>query len=342
MTTLNNSNHDGVDMTGGSANIGHFGEAFYHRQGNLINHDDSPQVMAQKGGIDFEYKSVPMVYGVEDASGSMQPMVVPNQKIHIRDDTSAYMGSGSDSFKHVQPIEAIEFYSDLVSDGQFEMNAMGSLKGGRTIFALAKSKDQININGDRIDPYLFFSTSAGGTGSTQIGRTTIRVQCLNYLTMALKQSNRAGNLVKVRHNTTFDADSVKIQLGLTENIYADYETIMRELINAEVSPKQAVQFYVDLYGKTDSDGAVVNEKALKTVMPELLKTLKHGKGQDHINCVNSNGANTAYGLLQSLTHYVDHNTRSKNDENRFVSAQFGDGAKMKEQAVDNILELVRS
>jgi hypothetical protein len=40
-----------------------------------------------------------------------------------------------------------------------------------------------------------------------------------------------------------------------------------------------------------------------------------------------------------VTEYIDHWTRARSDENRFVSSQWGQGADMKQRAVDAVLAL---
>jgi hypothetical protein len=48
---------------------------------------------------------------------------------------------------------------------------------------------------------------------------------------------------------------------------------------------------------------------------------------------------TGWGYVNAITEYVDHWTRARSDENRFVSAQWGPGADMKQRAVAAVLSL---
>ena len=49
---------------------------------------------------------------------------------------------------------------------------------------------------------------------------------------------------------------------------------------------------------------------------------------------------TAWGLLNAVTEYVDHDRRARSPSNRLDSAWFGQGAAIKQRALDAALQLV--
>ena len=49
---------------------------------------------------------------------------------------------------------------------------------------------------------------------------------------------------------------------------------------------------------------------------------------------------TAWGLLNAVTEYVDHERRARSTEYRVDSAWFGQGAVIKQRALDTALQLV--
>ena len=49
---------------------------------------------------------------------------------------------------------------------------------------------------------------------------------------------------------------------------------------------------------------------------------------------------TAWGLLHAVTEYVDHERRARSNEYRMDSAWFGQGAQIKQRALDTALQLV--
>lgn len=52
------------------------------------------------------------------------------------------------------------------------------------------------------------------------------------------------------------------------------------------------------------------------------------------------GIVTAWGLLNAVTEYVDHERRARSPEYRLDSAWFGQGAVIKQRALDTALKLV--
>lgn len=61
----------------------------------------------------------------------------------------------------------------------------------------------------------------------------------------------------------------------------------------------------------------------------------HGKGAE---LASSKG--TAFGLLNSITEFVDHERRAQSADHRLESAWFGQGAALKEKALDQALLMI--
>nr|WP_254436462.1 DUF932 domain-containing protein [Halomonas meridiana] len=49
---------------------------------------------------------------------------------------------------------------------------------------------------------------------------------------------------------------------------------------------------------------------------------------------------TAWGLLNAVTEYVDHDKRARSNDTRMDSAWFGQGAQLKQEALNTALALV--
>ena len=49
--------------------------------------------------------------------------------------------------------------------------------------------------------------------------------------------------------------------------------------------------------------------------------------------------NTAWGLVNAVTEYVDHHRRARSQDNRLDSAWFGQGAVLKQRALSTALKL---
>ena len=208
------------------------------------------------------------------------------------------------------------------------------LKGGRKFWALARTGQNAALKGnDQVNGYLLLATSCDGTLATIATPTTIRVVCNNTLTIALDGTSRA---IKVPHSTRFDGDLVKKQLGIAVSQWDDFMYRMRHLAERKVQWHEAMGFFMNVMCEVSPTGQLPeqlpNERALRKVQ-ELYEGRGRGSQLD-------SARGTAWGLLNAVTEYVDHERRARSTEYRLDSAWFGQGAQIKQRALDTALQLV--
>lgn len=114
--------------------------------------------------------------------------VIPNYKANIRDEDESVLGIVSDRYKIVQNREAFSF-TDALIGGDVRYETAGALRGGRTIWLLARLPET-ELVGDTVEPYLCFTNSHDGTGAIRACMTPIRVVCNNTLNLALSGAKR--------------------------------------------------------------------------------------------------------------------------------------------------------
>jgi phage/plasmid-like protein (TIGR03299 family) len=207
------------------------------------------------------------------------------------------------------------------------------LKGGKKFWALAKTGQNTTLKGkDSVNGYLLLATSCDGSLATTATPTTIRVVCNNTLSIALKGLSSA---VKVPHRSQFDAQAVKKQLGVAVSQWDSFMYNMKVLSERKVKSHEAMNYFLrvicDSKPTGNDSGGLINERALKKVQ-SLYEGA--GKGSDL-----ESAKGTAWGLLNAVTEYVDHERRARNVDNRLDSAWFGQGASIKQRALDQALLL---
>jgi phage/plasmid-like protein (TIGR03299 family) len=314
--------------------MAYVGQTPWHQLGNALPAQQPIEVWAQKAGMDWEIRDTPVRYMTEQAGTLGSIMTFDDQKVLYRSDTKAPLSVVSGRYQVVQPKEVLEFYRDLVEVSGFELETAGVLKEGKKFWALAKTGKETALKGnDTVKGYILLATSCDGTLATTATPTTIRVVCQNTLAVAL---NGASSAIKVPHSTSFDPQAVKKQLGIAVSSWDSFMYRMKTLSERKVKSHEAMNYFLKVLCNTDShvDPAqgLMNERALKTV-----QALYDGKGQGS-DLASASG--TAWGLLNAVTQFTDHERRARSQEYRLDSAWFGQGAALKQRALDHALQLV--
>lgn len=317
------------------SNMAFTNETPWHGLGNQLAPNQPIEVWVKQAGMNWQIEEAEVRF-VSGMAGSTLGSIhaVPEQKVLYRSDTKAPLSVVSRRFQVVQPAEIIEFYRDLVEFSGYELETAGVLKDGKKLWALAKTGQSATLKGrDRVNGYLLLATAADGTMATTAQFTSVRVVCNNTLAIALGDNTGA---VKVPHRSQFDAQAVKRQLGIATSSWDGFLARMKALSECKVNDTAAEAFFrrVLTYPATGANTPVpaTNDSAVKAVQ-ELFAG--RGKGADM-----ASAAGTAWGLLNSVTEFVDHQRRARSDDHRRDAAWFGTGATIKQKAWDEALRLV--
>ena len=313
--------------------MAYVGETPWHGLGNSLAPKQPLEVWAKQAGMDWQIQESPVRFMTDTAGHLGAIESFPEHKVLYRSDNKQALSVVSQRYQVVQPHEVLEFYRDLTEVAGFELETAGVLKGGKKFWALAKTGQAASLKGaDRVYGYLLLATSCDGTLATTATPTTIRVVCNNTLTIAV---NGATQAIKVPHSTKFDAQAVKQQLGVAVSQWDTFMYRMRTLAERKVKSHEAMNYFLRVMCDTSSaNGEQVtlsNERALKKVQ-SLYEG--HGHGADL-----ESAKGTAWGLLNAVTEYVDHEKRARSNDHRMDSAWFGQGATIKHKALEAALQL---
>jgi phage/plasmid-like protein (TIGR03299 family) len=314
--------------------MAYVGATPWHGLGNRLSPQLPLEVWQQEAGMNWQIKESPVRF-MADAIGHLGTIhTFPEQKVLYRSDTKEALSVVSKRYQVVQPHDVLEFYRDLTERSGYELETAGVLKGGRKLWALARTGQSTALKGnDVVNGYLLLATSCDGTLATTATPTTVRVVCNNTLAIAV---NGASQAIKVPHSTRFDSRAVKQQLGITVSQWNDFMYRMRALAARPVKDHEAKGYLRSVLcemqaGNPERNG-LSNERALNKVL-SLYEG--HGRGAQL-----EAAKGTAWGLLNSVTEYVDHERRARNHEYRMDTAWFGQGAVIKQRALSTALQLV--
>ena len=314
--------------------MAYVGATPWHGLGNQLSPNQPVEVWQQEAGMNWQIQESPVRF-MADAVGHLGTIhSFPEQKVLYRSDSKEALSVVSQRYQVVQPREVLEFYRDLTECSGYELETAGVLKGGRKLWALARTGQSTAIKGnDVVNGYLLLATSCDGTLATTATPTTVRVVCNNTLTISLSGATRA---IKVPHSTRFDSQAVKKQLGIAVSQWDEFMYRMRALADRKVQWTEAMSFFMEVLCDTSAHDPIPNVLPNKRAM-EKIQSLYEGKGRGS-DMASARG--TAWGLLNAVTEYVDHERRARGPEYRMDSAWFGQGAVIKQKALNAALQLV--
>ena len=301
------------------------GQTPWHGLGNPLSDKQPLEVWLREAGMDWNIQSSPVHYLTQNSA-----QVYADAKVLYRSDSGDALSVVSNRYQEVQPREVLEFYRDLVDLGGFELETAGVLKGGKKLWALARTGEETLLRGgDLVKGYLLLATACDGSLATTAQFTSVRVVCNNTLAQATGDSTGA---IKVPHSTKFDATKVKQQLGIGAGHWEQFITSIRSLADRPVHPFEARRYLIEVLG--DPELSFHQQPNLKVLNHVFDLYIGGGMGANL-----ASASDTAWGLVNAVTQYVDHERRARSSDNRLDSAWFGAGASIKQKALDEALTL---
>lgn len=322
-----------IDMTSGRANMAFVGEKPWHGLGQELSSGASIDQWRIEAGLDWSVGRAQVKFETPNPDFETRPLIHTGEsEVLYRSDTFAQLGIVSDRYQIVQPGAVLEFFRDIVGQGNMELETAGSLDGGRKVWALAKTGDSFSLMGqDRVEGYLLLSTSFDGSMATRAQFTSVRVVCNNTLQMAASDCKGA---IKIPHSTTFNAQGVKIDLGILGGAFSHFESQATELAKRSLTNKEAMALLISVMAPEAKEPDQISTKKFNQIKTIYDLYAHAGMGSSF-----RSSQGTAWGLVNAMTEYVDHQS-GNNSNNRFRSAQFGPGASLKSDTFAQALKLV--
>lgn len=313
------------------------------RLGRSFAPTSDPQLALTASGLDWTVSKVGL--RTEDLAP------VPGHCAVRRDDTGAVLGIVGQDYQVLQNREAFSFFADLAAETHCSFETAGCLRGGKVAWVLAHLPDLgIRIGDDESKTYLLISTGHGGNKPLTVAPTSIRVACANTLNLAEAQSRirraRLGSGVEagyvVRHLPGMAAAVGDIRQAYRQTIAAHKATMAfyAALAGRPMTEAMVQAFFrrvFEVEGGRDESGRA---RAMRQAREERLGAILAGPTS------NVRGtAGSAFALFQAAVEYVDHDRRTRTDEEagedeqRLASAVWGSGAALKRRAVAAIVEV---
>ena len=126
------------------------GQAPWHGLGNQLSANQPIEVWQQQASMDWEIKEAPvqLMGSVDDKQSSL--ITFPQNKVSCLFDTNTPLSVVSQRYQVVQPCEILEFYKDLTEVSGFQLETAGVLKGGKKVWALARTGHSATLQGNDV------------------------------------------------------------------------------------------------------------------------------------------------------------------------------------------------
>lgn len=343
-----------VDATTGNWSFAYSerGGPGWHNKGQLVPNGASEEEWAKAAGFGYDIELGKVWLEFENENGEEDHKVIEQKFMPYHSITKEPFGVlvGKDWRPHIQPREIIGLMREIFGHMGFEIDTAGALRGGAVFFATAFTGEELRIGGrlskDIHRQYVGITTSANKMYASTTMLTAQRIVCDNTLRLAHDLKDN----VKVRriHTQDFDPDLIKEELQVIDYrlSWERYKGNLEALKEVGVEEGDVREFYGELLtGKpAKKEGLGEAEElimgAYKKIEGEKKEREIKGMGNLWESYMEAPGAQpgTAYGVLQGVTHYVDHN-RGKEGEKRAYSSMFAQGATLKVRAYEELCEL---
>lgn len=301
----------------------------WHGLGNKVEEGISLEEFQREAGLNWTVSKRPVQFLGSCTQGANNGIhTFPKRFVIARDTDDKPYSVVSDRYKPVQPNEIFEFFRDLLSMHNMKMHTAGALSDGARIWCLAETGDVHKVLGqDRVDGYLLLSTSYDLTLSTLAQFTSIRVVCNNTLQQAL--GDKTGR-VTIPHIKEFNADAIKNELGIGREQWVAFTGVLDLLAKTKLDAAKASEVMAKVFRLPDD----MEKRMLDPDRLHADNVVQMFKEQSFIGA--DLAGETAWGLMNSLTEYVDFRKKARNQSSRLNSAWFGDNAQLKVRAMDEL------
>ncbi len=316
----------------GFSEMAYVGEKPWHGLGQQLVAGAPIEQWQVAAGMDWNINRSRVRYATAAGQDDAQLATWNDYHVLMRSDTAAPLGMVSDQFKVVQPQEVLEFFRDLVDVAGFQLETAGTLFGGKKFWALANinAEDRI-VGNDLVKGRLLLATACDGSMRTIVKNVAERVVCNNTLRIAMNESGASE--IGVTHRTTFDADAVKKELGVSVDSFRHFISDARQLASRVVGPQEAQEFMAQIRGFEAVSAEVLEDRGFRKMM-ELFEGAGAGSMLQGVR-------GTAWGLVNAVTQYVDHEYPARTDAARLNHAWFGRGDAWKVAAMKQAVELLK-
>ena len=232
-----------------------------------------------------------------------------------RSDTHENLGIVRSNYRPIQMEEMIDVLDTASEEvGGIDHVAYSEYKSGRAVIIQSKLQEQLNVDGDIVDPYFYTVIDNSGGGANKTIPSSLRIRCTNALHLINCALSARG-----LHNATFDQKVHDMIDGIVHSVESarNFENTMKSLKSQKFTMNQMVEFTERLIPIKEKDS-----KQRVTKREKLVGLFSNGMG---------NVGESRWDALNAVTEYETH-TGKKTSEKFF--RELGSQHTMSKKALD--------
>ncbi len=295
----------------------------WKRIGTALDHPHSAEEAVRLSQLDYFVEKRPIKTTI-----GHRHVNVRRHYATVRMDTEQPLGIVKSVYSVVQNRDAFSFLSPLANREVF-IEYGGTIDGGRKAFLLVRLPHVMRIgpSRDEIRPFLLAVNSHDGSSNIVVKPLAIRFACSNAIPAILRNSDPG---ISIRHTQLAHEriHQMRSLLARTGEMFTQLEYLLNRLASKHMTPKQISQFLKELVPENPDAESHARTDNMRR---RILRLHENGIGSDVHR-------NTLFGLVNSVTEMVDH--QSTGDANKHLkSVLFGGSG---EKLVTRALQLAES
>lgn len=253
----------------------------------------------------------------------------------VRETDGRILGVVGKGYRPLQNVKAFSFFAPFVASGTCSLEAAGSLKEGKRVWVLARingAQAEV-VDGDVVRGYFLLSNAHDASQAVRAQFTSIRVVCMNTLSIAHQRAKRGfEDCLRVRHTAGLEASLSLVQHAtnmVTKTFSASVADYQR-MAARRLSSDGFVQYVCDVL---EVPADVRRLGHMPKAWDSLLRAYHSGPGARIPGVFG-----TYWGAYNAVTDWVDHTRGVRGEDSRLDSAWFGSGLKLKQRAFELALQ----
>lgn len=306
-------------------------EVPWHGLGFQVNNDLTPAQMLKAAKLNWKVEKIPLQFQWGEG---LRP--AEDKFALVRSTDGTFFSVVGSVYRPAQNEDVADFFREFVVAGKMTMETMGSLWGGRYVWALAKIGKNFKLaNGkDEVTGYLLLM-SPHVIGKALVAMfTPIRVVCWNTLCMALGKGLKGGDgAFRMPHTIEFNdevKENAKVALGLATTQMDEFRDVSQLLAKKKAKADEVEEFFCEVLQFDPKDAVAKKDGSVREplALPKFRHALEHAPGQQMPSALG-----TWWGAVNAVTYVADHET-GRDRGTALRNAWIGNYADIKRRAFD--------